>query len=92
MLYPFMTLEDDTEIVHSDMDEQGRVRVELEKPVEGGFHAAVCTLPAYEWSDVDGFTAEEIARYQKFLEKGAHLILRFARDGGYEHASSFICG
>lgn len=89
MLYPFMTLEDETEIVHSDMDDQGCVRVEIEKPVEGGFHAAVCTLPSYSWTNVDGFTAEEIARYQKFLEKGAHLIMRFARDGGFEHASGF---
>lgn len=89
MLYPFMTLEDDTEIVHSDMDDQGRVRVEIEKPVEGGFHAAVCTLPQYEWTDVDGFSDEEISRYQHFLERGAHLIMRFAKDGGFEHASGF---
>ena len=89
MLYPFMTLEDETEIVHSEMDGKGCVRVEIEKPVDGGFHAAVCTLPSYAWSDVDGFTSEEIARYQQLLEKGAHLIMRFARDGGYEHASGF---
>ena len=89
MLYPFMTLEDETEIVHSDMDDRGCVRVEIEKPVDGGFHAAVCTLPSYAWTDIVGFSEEEIARYQRFLEKGAHLIMRFARDGGFEHASGF---
>lgn len=89
MLYPFMTLEDETEIVHSEMDGQGCVRVEIEKPVEGGFCSAVCTLPSYTWSEVEGFSPEEVSRYQKFLEKGAHLIMRFARDGGYEHASGF---
>ena len=89
MLYPFMTLEDETESVYSDMDEQGRVRFEIENPVDGGFHSAVCTLPAYEWSEVNGFSTEEIVHYQQFLERGAHLIMRFARDGGYEHAAGF---
>ena len=45
MLYPFLTLEDDTEIVHSEMDESGCVEVCIEKPVEGGFHSAKCRLP-----------------------------------------------
>ncbi len=43
MLYPFMTLEDNTEIVHSESYmENGveKVRVEIEKPVEGGFDNA----------------------------------------------------
>lgn len=89
MLYPFLTMEDETEIVHSDMDECGSVRVELEQPVDGGFNSAVCILPGYEWKDVVGFTEEDLARYQKILERGAHLIMRFAKDGGYEHASGF---
>ena len=32
MMYPFMTLDDGTEIVHSEMREDGRVKVYLEKP------------------------------------------------------------
>ena len=32
MMYPFMTLDDDTEIVHSEMKPDGRVKVYLEKP------------------------------------------------------------
>lgn len=34
MMYPFMTLEDETEIVHSDMQDDGRVKVYIEKPDE----------------------------------------------------------
>lgn len=89
MLYPFMTMEDETEIVHSDMDDQGVVKVELEKPVDGGFYSAVCYLPSYEWRDIVGFTESEISRYQRLIEKGAHLIMRFAKNGGYEYASGF---
>lgn len=89
MLYPFMTMEDETEIVHSEMDERGAVRVELEKPIDGGFCSAVCYLPSYEWRDVVGFSDAEIAGYQKLIERGAHLIMRFAKNGGYEYASGF---
>ena len=49
MMYPFMTLDDDTEIVHSEMKPDGRVKVYLEKPdTEDCFHSAVCWLPGYD--------------------------------------------
>ena len=35
MMYPFITLDDDAEIVHSEMREDGTVKVYMEKPVEG---------------------------------------------------------
>ena len=34
MMYPFMTLNDETEIVHSDMQSDGRVKVYIERPDE----------------------------------------------------------
>ena len=42
MMYPFMTLSDETEIVHSDMQNDGRVKVYIERPDEkyGFKHAA----------------------------------------------------
>ena len=60
MMYPFMTLDDDTEIVHSEMKPDGRVKVYLEKPdAEDCFHSAVCWLPGYDWQEVHGFTPIE---------------------------------
>ena len=43
MMYPFMTLNDETEIVHSDMQNDGRVKVYIERPDEkyGFKHAAL---------------------------------------------------
>ena len=88
MMYPFMTLDDDTEIVHSEMKPDGRVKVYLEKPdAEDCFHSAVCWLPGYDWQEVHGFTPEEIARYQKIVESTAHLILQFSQEGGVENAA-----
>lgn len=42
MMYPFLQLDDHTEIVYSDMMDDGSVKVYIEKPVEGGFHSATC--------------------------------------------------
>ncbi len=69
MVYPFMTLDDGTEIVHSERMDDGQVRVYLEKPDEKDcFHHATCWLPAYRWEDVEGFSEAEMARYQEVIE------------------------
>ena len=40
MMYPFMQLEDSTEIVHSELLEDKKVKVYIEKPIDGGFDSA----------------------------------------------------
>lgn len=89
-MYPFLTLDDDTEIVHSEMKPDGKVKVYLEKPDEKDcFHYATCWLPAYKWEDVFGFSEKELERFQKIIESTAHLILKFSKEGGFDHASNF---
>ncbi len=89
MMYPFMTLDDGTEIVHSEKLQDGQVKVYLEKPDEKDcFHHAACYLPAYRWEDIYGFTNEDMDRYRDLIESTAHLILRFAEEGGVEYAAS----
>lgn len=88
MMYPFLQLDDQTEIVHSDMRDDGSVKVYIEKPVEGGFHSASCFLPKYEWKGIDGFSNAEIEKYQKIVESVAHLIIQFSRGGGFENAAN----
>ena len=89
MLYPFMTLEDNTEIVHSDILEDGRVKVYIEKPdAEFCFRHATCYLPGYIWEDIYEFSEEDIAKFQEIIESTAHLIFEFAREGGFENASA----
>ena len=83
MMYPFFTLDDQTEIVHSEVQSDGSVKVYIEKPdAKDGFHSAYCHLPDYKWYDVSGFSQEEIARYQSVIEFTAHLIMQFSKDGG----------
>ena len=89
MMYPFIQLDDNTEIVHSEILEDERVKVYIEKPIEGGFHSAICYLPSYEWTEIKGFSKSNIDKYQEILESTAHLIIRFAWDGGFDNASNF---
>ena len=80
MMYPFMTLEDNTEIVHSELllqNGEQRVKVYIEKPVSGGFHSAECYLPEYEWKNIEGFQPDEIEKYQEIIESTAHIIVKF---------------
>ena len=71
MMYPFMVLDDKTEVVHSDSYEENgieTIKVYFEQPVEGGFHSAECYLPSYEGKNIDGFSAEEISKSEDFLK------------------------
>lgn len=89
MMYPFLQLNDGTEIVHSEKCPNGEVAVYIEKPDEKlGFRNAYCFLPEYRWEKVNGFSDSDIKRYQKIIENTAHLILEFAEQGGFENASN----
>ena len=89
MMYPLMTLDDNAEIVHSEMGKDGRVKVYIEKPdAKDGFHRATCYLPSYTWEDIFGFSDEEINRYKKVIESTAHLIMEFSQKGGFSNAAN----
>ena len=88
MMYPYLTLNDDTEITHSEMKEDGRVKVYIETPDdEGGFRSAVCWLPSYEWDEIKGYTNEEMDYLKELIRNNAHLILEFSQDGGVLYAA-----
>ena len=68
MMYPFLTLDDQTEIVHSQLLDDGSVKVYVEKPdAKDCFHYATCFLPEYRWEDVSGFSEAEIRKYQEII-------------------------
>ena len=89
MMYPFLTLDDNTEIIHSEMRSDGLVKVYIEKPdLKDCFHYATCFLPSYDWENIFGFSKEEIHKYQEIIESTAHLIMRFSQEGGFIHAAN----
>ena len=90
MMYPFMTLDDETEIVHSEVLEDERVKVYVEKPdTKDCFHHMTCYLPKYELEEVYGFNQNEVDKYMEIIKSTAHLIMQFSKEGGFENASGF---
>lgn len=90
MMYPFLTLNDGTEIVHSDMAADGSVKVYIEKPDERDcFHHVTCYLPQGTWTDNFGFSGKELAYLKEVVDSSTNIILEFAADGGFENASGF---
>ena len=84
MEYPFITLDNGTQISHSEMLADRSVLVYIRKDA---FHRAVLVLPAQEWREVIGFTADELAEYNRVILKMTPLILEFSQKGGFRGAS-----
>ncbi|MBR5220366.1 MAG: hypothetical protein IKV66_05210 [Clostridia bacterium] len=81
MMYPFITLEDQTEIVHSDILPDNKLIIYIEKPAtDECFHHAVLRIPEYQWEQIKGFTKDELNEYQ--------AIIRRIESSLYENAKS----
>ena len=91
MMYPYITLADDTLITHSHLlgDEDKRsVEVHFERPKAYGFDMARCVLPSYQWVIRDGYTDDEIALFEQLLKANAHTFFKYAAVGGMNIAKA----
>ena len=89
MMYPYMTLSDETEIVHSQLIEDKGIKkviVNFERPTDNAFDSARCELPEYKWTEKEGYSDEEIAFFEKLLHSNAHLLYKYAANGGIKIA------
>lgn len=85
MMYPYIVLSDETEITHSQIIEEDglqKVEVHFERPTENGFDSARCVLPTYQWKFHEGFSETEMEFFNEFLQHNAHLLYRYAEQGG----------
>ncbi len=89
MMYPYLTLNDDTEITHSEMRSDGTVKVYIETPdLKDGFHNATCYLPKYTWTEINGYSDKEMDYFKKLIRDNAHLIMEFSKEGGFANAAN----
>ena len=88
MMYPYMTFHDDTEVTHSQMLEDGSVKVYIETPVEDGFKNLTCWLPRCQYEN-HGFDEKELTHWKEFIQNHAHTII----DKSKEHFGgiNFYC-
>ena len=75
MIYPFMTLEDDTVITHTEMRDDGTVKVYIETPDEQDcFHSMECVLPEYRIENVKGYSKDEVEYYLSVVRSNVGQI------------------
>ena len=89
MIYPYMTLKDEIEVVFTNVFEENgikKVEVHFERPTDDGFDTARCQLPSYKWLVKDGFSDQEIAFFEQFLQANAHLFYKYGASGGLKIA------
>lgn len=89
MMYPYMVLADETEIVHSQIIEDSgkqKIIVNFERATEDGFDSARCELPDYHWIEKNGYSDDEIKLFEQLLQSNAHLIYKYAANGGIQIA------
>ncbi|WP_342590847.1 hypothetical protein [Olsenella profusa] len=90
MTYPYLTMADNVEVVHSELIHDNgvdKVFVHFERPTGDGFDSARCELPLYMWTEWEGhFIAEGHAEFGAFLSDNARLIYRYAPNGGVKVA------
>ena len=82
MMYPYMTLADETEIVQSQVIEKdGRqiIVVNFEQPTQEGFDSARCTLPEYKWLEIRGYSDTEIDAFEQLLHDNEQSIFQKAK-------------
>jgi len=85
MMYHYMTLADETEIVHSHLKMENNssiVLVHFERPKFDGFDSARISLPSYQWVMRDGFTDEELKEFEDYAARHAHNLFYYAEIGG----------
>ncbi len=80
MFYNYAELEDGTQVAFSNVLDGGEVQISIERPVDLGFDSAMCTLPSFEWTAIEGFDKSDMTRLDSFIHNNAQLILRFARE------------
>lgn len=78
MMWNYAEFPDGTCIAYSDLRDDGTIKITVERPREGSFDEAHCIMPAYRWSNVDGFAEAELDDLKDFLRDNAPLIFELA--------------
>lgn len=86
MFYAYVELEDGTHIAYSNVLPDDTVELAVERPVELGFDSARCAIPSFEWSNVEGFTREDMEKLDSFVHRNTPLILRLSREVSRSYA------
>ena len=83
MYYPYCTIGEDLEVVHTPL--KNGITVEKPDP-KYCFKTLDCTVPYYRTSNIVGFTDDEVAKLVDFCMNNAACLIEFAQLGGIKNA------
>ena len=86
MMYNYLKLDDETQIAYSSPRDDGTDRIAVDRPDDGCFDAAFCSLPLCQWHDTEGFTRDELSFLTEIVRNNAPLIYRLSREAGKAYA------
>lgn len=87
MYYPYCTMYDKIEVVHTPLSSDGFVTVHFEEPdTIYGFKELDCLIPTYRISNIVGFSDTEASALVDFCIKNSEIILSVAKQGGIANA------
>ncbi len=86
MMYSYITLDDETTIVCSDIQPDQTIIVNVERPRDYGFDSASCTLPSYSWTSHCGFSEHDLDFLMTTIRNNAPLIYRLSIEAGKVYA------
>lgn len=87
MFYPYCTIDDCIEVVHTPLNEKGQTLVHIEIPDDVYcFKTMDCLVPTYNVSNVVGLTNEEINFWVEFCKHNASMLINCAKQGGIANA------
>lgn len=59
------------------------VKVEFKRCLRSGYQLGYCVIPGYTWTNVDGFTVDDMHRFIEFTVKYSDVLIALARNNGY---------
>lgn len=87
MYYPYCTIEDRIEVVHTPLNQEGMTVVHFEEPdARFGLKTLDCTIPNYRIVSCVGFSEKEVSSLVEFCRNNASLLLVCAKEGGISNA------
>lgn len=76
MIYPLLTLYDDTEFTYTDLQSDGTIIVYVETPdAIDGFHSLECILPSFQLRNVQGYSKQKQEKMLEIIKNNVDKII-----------------